>query len=163
MKKFEILKLLEEAESRSNCLKRKVGAVLYTIRGLTVLGFNYVYNTKLIYQDICDSCINDGNTTLLCPAVHAEIAALLHSGMEQRFVGNILYVSYSPCPNCCKAIITAGISKVVVKEPKIKNLTHIESLTYQLDTYDELAEKLLTDAGITYIKLWEYNDDCEVA
>jgi dCMP deaminase len=45
--------------------------------------------------------------------VHAEINAIASSRQDLR--GATLYCSYSPCRECTKAIITAGIKKVVFR------------------------------------------------
>jgi len=45
--------------------------------------------------------------------VHAEINAIASSRQDLR--NSSLYVTISPCSNCIKAIVTAGIKKVVYK------------------------------------------------
>ena len=43
--------------------------------------------------------------------VHAELNAILNAHKDLR--GSILYTTLSPCKECCKAIIQAGIKEVV--------------------------------------------------
>lgn len=43
--------------------------------------------------------------------VHAELNAILSS--NKNLEGSTLYVTHSPCNNCAKAIIQAGIKKVI--------------------------------------------------
>ena len=43
--------------------------------------------------------------------VHAELNAILNSHKDLR--GSVLYTTLSPCKECCKAIIQAGIKEVV--------------------------------------------------
>ncbi|APJ05204.1 hypothetical protein AXG55_13725 [Silvanigrella aquatica] len=45
--------------------------------------------------------------------VHAEINAIAASRQDLR--NSALYCTYSPCRDCAKAIITAGVKKVVFK------------------------------------------------
>jgi dCMP deaminase len=45
--------------------------------------------------------------------VHAEVNAIASSRQDLR--GSTMYVSLSPCKDCCKAIITAGIKRLVYK------------------------------------------------
>lgn len=45
--------------------------------------------------------------------VHAEVNAIASSRQDLR--GSTLYCNYSPCRDCTKAIITAGIKKVVFR------------------------------------------------
>ena len=160
MKKFEILKLLEEAESRSNCLKRKVGAVILT-KKRSYIGYNKVQRNK--YKKICAMCLKGNKITEMCPAIHAEIKTLVTGPLaDDTFTDSFMLISYSPCPECCKAIIAAGIAKVTVKEPRNKFPNLLTRAVHDIETYDELAEKLLTDVGIKYIKLWEYETEQEV-
>jgi dCMP deaminase len=46
--------------------------------------------------------------------VHAELNAILNAKTDLE--GSTLYVTHSPCCECAKAIIQAGISKVYIKE-----------------------------------------------
>lgn len=46
--------------------------------------------------------------------VHAEMNAIASSRQDLR--GSTLYSTWSPCRDCAKAIITAGIKKVVYRE-----------------------------------------------
>lgn len=52
--------------------------------------------------------------------VHAELNAILSSGKD--LTGSTLYVTLSPCNECAKAIIQAGIKKVVYLESYQKYL-----------------------------------------
>lgn len=45
--------------------------------------------------------------------VHAEINAIAASRQDLR--NSSLYCTYSPCRDCAKAIITAGVKKVVFR------------------------------------------------
>jgi dCMP deaminase len=46
--------------------------------------------------------------------VHAEINAIASSRQDLR--GSTLYVTWSPCRDCAKAIITAGVKEVVYRK-----------------------------------------------
>jgi dCMP deaminase len=46
--------------------------------------------------------------------VHAELNAIASSRQDLR--GSCLYVSLSPCKECAKAIITAGVKRVVFRK-----------------------------------------------
>lgn len=66
----------------------------------------------------------------LCPAIHAEANALLHSDRSAR-EGGTLYVNGPPCWECSKLIAGSGITTVVHTEdsayaewPKCLNLLH---------------------------------------
>lgn len=65
--------------------------------------------------------------------VHAEINAIASSRQDLR--GSTLYCTWSPCRDCAKAVITAGIARVVFRKA-YKN----DDFTFVLD--------LLTRCGI---------------
>lgn len=70
---------------------------------------------------------------------HAELNAILNSNADLR--GTTLYVDLFPCNECAKAIIQAGIKKVI----------------YSTDKYDGtdgniVAKKLLDECGVKYEK-----------
>lgn len=67
---------------------------------------------------------------------HAEMNAILNFHGDLR--GSILYVTYFPCNECAKAIVQAGIKKVVYYE-KPKN-----------DETVEVAEMIFKECGVTY-------------
>ena len=158
MKKSEILKLLYETEKLSTCKKHKVGAVLIARNGEKYFGANQV---ALSSKGVCYACNTKFHSIKeLCPAIHAEINCLLKAG--KNAAGGTLIVSYSPCPDCCKAIITAGIRQVIVTARRRKPVIEQFWYLYEASDYDELAEKLLINARVKYIRLWDWNSDWEV-
>lgn len=72
--------------------------------------------------------------------VHAELNAILNSNQDLR--GCSLYVSLFPCNECAKAIIQAGIKRIVYESDKYA------------DTDSVIASKrMLTSAGIELVQL----------
>jgi len=51
--------------------------------------------------------------------IHAEMNAIINS--KQSLHGTTLYCTLMPCHECCKAIISAGITTVVYKDDYIAN------------------------------------------
>jgi dCMP deaminase len=66
--------------------------------------------------------------------VHAEINAIASSRQDLR--NSTLYCLYSPCRECTKAIITAGVKTVVYQTP-------------YLNDDHQFVHKFLTSCGIT--------------
>lgn len=150
MKKSEILNLLYKIEKLSECKKRRVGAVLITNKTIYT-GFNHPIQSS---KGVCYACSTKQQSIKeLCPAIHAEIDCLLKAGKDAE--GSTLVVSYSPCPDCCRAIIKAGVTHVIVascrKKPVIEQFWYL----YEADTYDKLAEIMLNDSAIKYTRLNE--------
>lgn len=166
MKKSEILKYLNNAEGYSTCAKRKVGAVLLDNNNRVTFGANGPINSfNKKSKQICKLCSECSISKELCPAIHAEIACItgLNRVPELSLYGvKTLLVSYSPCPECCKAIARVGINQVVVKEPRVKKPDLSIRILHQIETYDDLAEELLKSVDVKYIRLWECDEDCEV-
>lgn len=76
--------------------------------------------------------------------VHAELNAILNA--NQSVKGCTLYVTYNCCNECCKAIVQAGIKKVVYMCKKDKSMYNI-------------GRKILKNAGVVLI---EYKSDEEI-
>lgn len=55
--------------------------------------------------------IDSGTGHEVCPAVHAEMNALIQAGRQS--LGSILYVNAFPCKICARLIVNAGIKRVV--------------------------------------------------
>jgi dCMP deaminase len=70
--------------------------------------------------------------------VHAEINAIASSRQDLR--GATLYCLWSPCRDCAKAIITAGIRRVV-----FERAYHNDDLDFVL--------RLLNDCGIETVEV----------
>lgn len=91
----------------SYCKRRKVGALL--VKGNMIIsdGFN---GTPSGFENICED--EDGNTKPY--VLHAEanaISKVAKSGNSSA--GSTLYITDSPCLECSKLIIQAGIVRVV--------------------------------------------------
>lgn len=100
----------------SNCVNRKVGALVIS-NGRTV-GTGYNYNPVPKGPLCAAGCPRAGlppekrtGDYDLCLYVHAEAAALIEAG-EQADSGT-LYCTDHPCPGCWKLIYTAVIWRVV--------------------------------------------------
>jgi dCMP deaminase len=104
--------------SRSNCVKRKVAAVVTIDRRIISTGYNGTpRGTRNCNEGGCPRC-NDlvpGGTALHdCYCSHGEenaITQAAYHGVGLR--GGTLYTTFSPCLQCTKLIINAGLSEVV--------------------------------------------------
>lgn len=96
----------ELAASRSTCRRLHVGSMVFTKDLRRVLSYGYNGN----YCDGPNGCDTDepGN----CGCVHSEINALIKCPTEEDMV---MFVTDSPCLNCAKCIINAGIKKLYYK------------------------------------------------
>jgi len=108
--------------SRSNCIKRKVGALLVLDRRIISTGYNGtprgVVNCNEGGCPRCASAAEAGTRLDECLCSHAEENALTQSAYHGVSVrGSTIYSTFSPCLICTKMIINAGISAVVYDCP----------------------------------------------
>lgn len=94
----------------SYCRRRKVGAIL--VKGQMIIsdGFN---GTPAGFENVCED-----DSELTKPYVlHAEANAITKVARSNNSSeGSTLYVTASPCLECSKLIIQAGIKRVVFNE-----------------------------------------------
>lgn len=94
----------------SYCERRKVGALLVKDKMIISDGFN---GTPSGFPNVCESA--EGVT--LPYVLHAEANAITKVARSNNSSeGSTLYVSTSPCMECSKLIIQAGIKRVVFSE-----------------------------------------------
>jgi dCMP deaminase len=94
----------------SYCIRRKVGALIVKERMVISDGFN---GTPTGFENVCED--EQGNTKPY--VLHAEanaITKVARSGNSSN--GATLYTTASPCLECAKLIIQAGIVRVVYGE-----------------------------------------------
>lgn len=95
----------------SYCQRRKVGAILVKEQMIISDGFN---GTPAGFENICE----DVNSGLTKPYVlHAEANAITKVARSNNSSeGSTLYITASPCLECAKLIIQAGIKRIVFNE-----------------------------------------------
>lgn len=94
----------------SYCRRRKVGALIVKNNMIISDGFN---GTPSGFDNVCES--EDGVTFPY--VLHAEANAITKVARSNNSSeGSTLYVSTSPCMECSKLIIQAGIKRVVYSE-----------------------------------------------
>lgn len=93
--------------SNSYCKRRKVGALLVKDRMIISDGYN---GTPAGFENICE----DENGVTKPYVLHAEANAITKVAKSgNNSLGATLYVTASPCVECAKLIIQAGITRVV--------------------------------------------------
>jgi dCMP deaminase len=104
--------------SRSNCVKRKVAAVVTIDKRIISTGYNGTpRGTTNCNEGGCPRC-NDlaaGGTRLdECVCSHAEENAITQAAYHGvSLKGGTVYTTFSPCLQCTKMIINAGLAEVV--------------------------------------------------
>ena len=99
-----------EWSTLSCCNRKKVGALIVKDGTIISDGFN---GTPKGFPNDCEDA--SGNTYWY--VLHAEANAILKvAKSSQSTEGSTLYVTYSPCKECSKLIVQAGIRRVVFHE-----------------------------------------------
>lgn len=118
------LGIARQVAARSTCSRLHVGAVLVQARHIVGTGYNGAPSGLPHCVHIEDEpCRN---------VVHAEVNALLFARGVNTHDITVMYVTHSPCFECAKLIINAGVQGVIY------------STLYRSDE----GLRLLSDAGI---------------
>jgi len=135
------MKIAELVATRSTCLRHDVGAVL--VRDKRILATGYNGSPPGMAHCLEIGCIRDelkipsGTRAEICRAVHAEQNAVVQCaayGVSSK--DSVIYCTHQPCTICTKVLITAGVKRIVYKEP------------YP----DKFAESLIKETKIKLIK-----------
>lgn len=115
------LSMATQWSTLSCCNRRKVGALIVKDGVIISDGFN---GTPKGFPNDCE----DANGDTYWYVLHAEANAILKvAKTTQSTNGATLYITTSPCKECSKLIIQAGITMVVYKED-YKDLTGLKML-----------------------------------
>lgn len=103
---------------RSNCMKRKVAAVIVRDKRIISTGYNGtprgVTNCNEGGCPRCNAFEKSGASLGECYCSHAEENAIVQAAYHGVSIkGGSLYTTFSPCLICTKMIINSGISEVV--------------------------------------------------
>lgn len=115
------MNIAKQVATRSNCIKRKVAAVLVRDKQIISTGYNGTpRGTKNCNEGGCPRCNNfseSGKNLEDCFCSHGEENAIVqaaYNGISTK--GCTVYTTFSPCLYCTRMIINAGIVEVVYNE-----------------------------------------------
>lgn len=115
------MKIARVVASRSNCMKRKVAAIIVKDGRIISTGYNGTpRGTKNCSEGGCPRCnaFNPSGQGLTeCYCSHAEENAIVQASYHGIDIsGGVLYSTFSPCLLCTKMIINSGIKEVIYNE-----------------------------------------------
>lgn len=124
--------------ARSNCSRRQVAAVLVRDCRIISTGYNGTpRGVRNCSDGGCPRCNSDtpsGHGLHECLCSHAEENSIVQAAYHGIAVkGATLYTTFSPCLQCAKMIINAGIVEVVY---------------HQRYSIDDVSTRLLQEAGV---------------
>ncbi|MEN8202195.1 MAG: dCMP deaminase family protein [Bacteroidota bacterium] len=104
------LKMARIWASNSYCIRKQVGALLVKDKMIISDGYN---GTPSGFENKCE----DENDNTKSYVLHAEANAITKVAKSNNSSeGSTLYITTSPCMECAKLIIQAGITRVVFEE-----------------------------------------------
>jgi len=118
---IKYLQMAKIWSTNSYCKRRKVGALIVKDRMIISDGYN---GTPSGFENECED-ENDNTKTYV---LHAEANAITKVAKSNNSSeGATLYITASPCMECAKLIIQAGIIRVVYSD-KYRNIEGIDLL-----------------------------------
>lgn len=136
----------ELAKLRSNCITRKVGAVIAKNHRQLATGYNGTPpGIKNCYEGGCPRCADRMNGQVVsgealerCLCTHAEANAIIHCAILGigAVSGATLYSTATPCLDCSKMAITIGVVRFVC-----------------ISDYPESSQDLVNSAGIDVMRM----------
>ena len=137
------MKVAEVVASRATCDRKHVGAVIVQNNTIVATGFNGSPRGMPHCSEIGHEMKDLGGRQSCIRTTHAELNAIIQAARTGvRIEGSTLFTTASPCYDCMKAIINAGIICVVCKE-------YYASRYGMSDDMGEFAKR----AGVTFIFL----------
>jgi len=128
------LSIAEQIAAESRAERLKVGALIVFDDNIVAYGYN---GTPSGFENECEVKNEWGETVTKPEVLHAESNAIAKCARSvHSSEGATLYTTHSPCFDCCKLIIQAGIVRVIYLE----NYRVSEGL------------ELLTKAGVDHYK-----------
>ena len=130
------LRIAKEWGNLSYCQRKKVGAIIVKNRMIISDGYN---GTPSGFENKCED--EEGNTKW--HVLHAEANAILKCATStQSAEGSTLYITLSPCTDCSKLILQAGIKRIVYIQ-QYKDLSGLEFLEKAGITIQHITEEEL--------------------
>ncbi|GFZ46281.1 Deoxycytidylate deaminase [Saitozyma sp. JCM 24511] len=125
------------ASHRSNCMKRRVGALLVRSKRILSTGYNGTPRGTLNCNKggcgRCNGSARGGEALNECLCLHAEENALLEAGRERIGDDSVLYCNTCPCLRCSVKIVQCGVREVVYNQ------------SYSMDA---MSAQVLQDGGV---------------
>ena len=137
------MEIADVVTKRSNCVSRKVGAVITVDNQIITTGYNGA--PKGLHHCVdAGGClrkinkIESGTRQEVCRAAHAEQNAIISAAVRGVSIkGGTLYLNTYPCSISTRMIINAEIKRIV----------------YDSDYNDPLSKEMLDESGIEVLRL----------
>jgi len=137
--------LAKLAATCSTCYSRPVGAVIVRDRRVLTTGYNgaapgtwHCTDKRQCYWRQPENQVPGIDPRELSRAIHAEMNAMAHAARKGIIIeGGTIYCTLSPCMNCFKVLVSAGIKKVFFEH--IYDFNNQGGDRFLLDFYNQYA------------------------
>lgn len=103
------MRIANEVAGRSTCDRKHVGAVIVRDRNILSTG----YNGSISGMPHCDDVGHMMENSHCVATIHAEANAILQAAKNGIHINEgVIYTTASPCWNCFKLIVNAGLKKI---------------------------------------------------
>ncbi len=111
------MRIAETVASRATCDRKHVGAIIVLDKTILSTGYNGAPRGMPSCDEVGHEMKDMGGRQSCVRTVHGEANALAQAARTGAKVdGGTIYTTASPCYDCLKLIINAGIVRVVCKE-----------------------------------------------
>lgn len=99
---------------QSKGIRAKVGALLVTMNGVQIPGYN---GTAPGRPNECETVDIDGEYITKAEVIHAELNCIIKAAREGvATLGSTLFVTHSPCVHCAALVRSCGVCKVYYRD-----------------------------------------------
>jgi dCMP deaminase len=105
------MNIAHQVKLRSPDTKRKVGAVMVSLKDKRIISCGY----NGLVKGVDDNINWEDREFVHSVVIHAEANCILYA--SSKFENSVLYITTSPCSNCIKLIAAANIKKIYYNEP----------------------------------------------
>ncbi|MBN2328791.1 MAG: dCMP deaminase family protein [Candidatus Omnitrophica bacterium] len=140
--------LAKLAATRSTCYSRPVGAVIVRDRRVLATGYNgaapgawHCTDKRQCFWRQPENQAPGIEPRELSRAIHAEMNAMAHAARKGIVIeGGAIYCTLSPCMNCFKVLVSAGIKKIFFEH--IYDFNNNGGDKFLLDFYKQYSSEI---------------------
>ncbi len=113
------MKITEVLAQRTSCINHQIGCVFVDdMHRIITVGYNGAIRGDLNCNEVgCAKVHGDpaGGPLKRCRGAHSEMNAIINCMQPERLRGTTLYITTFPCYDCMKALVQAGVKKIIYK------------------------------------------------
>jgi dCMP deaminase len=141
------MNICHNVSRRSNCIKRRVGALIVKNNRILAAGYNGTPSrVKNCFEGGCERCCSGAKRGVdldKCWCLHAEENAIVEIGRKEC-AGATLFTTVFPCILCSKLLLSCGIERIVYDSHYLDDSTLFETDFTKRDLCIEKLDKVVS-------------------